>query len=246
MTIFKDKRLPWNYDKRPKLPNQSLQSLKLPIKIDSIRAKRSYLDYTEQLQDDEDIIHIFIDDIELAVDGVTSIKSEFDTAPPLTLKLTGDLLNTMPFDINLSMPYNTTRFRYWGKTGTMTSFESINPIIYPAINMKFESGTLNGIDFDATATPTQMEGQFTMYYTDLEVQVFTNEHKRSKNNTVSWLANSFAKQSNPKKNGKLSVARMHFERVEYKGIGNFLWKGLQAGIINSIVPFGRRKHNNKK
>ena len=151
----------------------------------------------------------------------------------------------MPFEVNLEMPYTSTRFRYWGKTGAATSFESINPIIYPAINMKFESGRLNGFEFDASATPSLMEGQFTMYYTDLEVQVFTNEEKRSKNNTVSWLANSFAKQSNPNKNGKLSVASMKFERVEYKGIGNFLWKGIQSGIINSIVPFGKRKKRNE-
>ncbi|PQB04674.1 hypothetical protein [Aureitalea marina] len=241
LTIFKDKRLPWNYDKRPQLPNQSLQTLKLPLKIDSVRAKRAYLDYTEQLAEDDKMIHIFIDDLQLGVDHITSIKSEFDNSEPLGMHLTGDLLNTMPFEVNLEMPYTSTTFRYWGKTGAMTTFESINPIIYPAINMKFEGGELNGIDFAAVATPTLMEGEMTMSYKDLEVQVFTNEKKRDKNNTVSWLANSFAKQSNPKKNGKLSVARMDFERVMYKGIGNYLWKGLQSGIINSIIPFGKRK-----
>ncbi len=241
LAIFKDKRLPWNYDKRPQLPNQSLQTLKLPIKVDSVRAKRAYLDYTEQLAEDDKMIHIFINDMELGVDRITSIKSEFDTSKPLTMKLNGDLLNTMPFEVNLEMPYTSTSFRYWGKTGAMTTFQAINPIIYPAINMKFEAGQLNGIDFAAIATPSLMEGEMTMYYKDLEVQVFTNEEKRDKNNTVSWLANSFAKQSNPKKNGKLSVARMDFQRVMYKGIGNFLWKGLQSGIINSIIPFGKRK-----
>lgn len=242
LAIFKDKRLPWNYDKRPQLPNQSLQSLKLPLKIDSIRAKRAYLDYTEQLADDSKVIHIFIDDLELGVDHITSIKSEFDSSDPLTMKLNGELLNTMPFEVNLEMPYTSTSFRYWGNTGAMTSFESINPIIYPAINMKFEAGQLNGINFAAVATTTLMEGEMTMFYDDLEVEVFTDEAKRDKNNTVSWLANSFVRQSNPKSNGKLSVARMDFKRVMYKGIGNYLWKGLQSGIINSIVPFGKRKN----
>ena len=31
---------------------------------------------------------------------------------------------------------------------------------------------------------------------------------------------------------------MKFERVLYKGFGNFLWKTLQNGIVNTIAPFG--------
>ena len=45
-------------------------------------------------------------------------------------------------------------------------------------------------------------------------------------------------KSNPSKNGEAREATMKFERVLYKGLGNYLWKTLQNGIVNSIAPFG--------
>lgn len=56
---------------------------------------------------------------------------------------------------------------------------------------------------------------------------------------MSWAANTVLRTGNPGKNGKTRVVEMSFDRVMYKGLGNFVWKTLQSGIVGSITPTGK-------
>lgn len=240
INLFKDKRKPWDMDKRPKLPNQTLKQIKQPLHIDSIRLRNTQFVYTERLPDTEAPVRVTIDNIDAKLEYITSIKDSLETDKPLALSLNADLLNTLPLQANLSMPYNKSQFRFWGTTSGATNFTSINPVVFPAIGIKFEGGTLDGISFDAWASNTHMDGNFILRYTDLEVEVYRKDASKE-NKTFSWVANSLAKRSNPNKRGKLSVAKINQDRFMYKGIGNYLWKGIQSGVVNSVAPFGNRK-----
>ena len=240
INLFKDKRKPWDLDKRPKLPNQTLKQIKQPLHIDSIRLRNTQFVYTERLPDTEAPVRVTINNIDAKLEYVTSIKDSLETDKPLALSLNADLLNTLPLQANLSMPYNKSQFRFWGTTSGATNFTSINPVVFPAIGIKFEGGTLDGISFDAWASNTHMDGNFILRYTDLEVEVYSKDASKEKK-TISWVANSLAKRSNPNKRGKLSVAKINQDRFMYKGIGNYLWKGIQSGVVNSVAPFGNRK-----
>jgi len=37
------------------------------------------------------------------------------------------------------------------------------------------------------------------------------------------------------------VGQIQVERVPYKGLGNYLWKGVESGLINSLSPFGKHR-----
>ena len=63
----------------------------------------------------------------------------------------------------------------------------------------------------------------------------------SENKKVSWIANAFMKRSNPNKNGRTVTADINFERLKYKGFANYIWKSIQSGVVNSIMPFGKRR-----
>lgn len=245
INLFKDKRKPWNKDKRPKLPHESLRQLKQPLHVDSVRLRNTQFVYTERLPDTDTPVRVTIDNIDAKLEYITSIKDSLKADKPLLLNLKADLLNAMPLEANLSMPYNKSQFRFWGTTSGATTFTRINPVVFPAIGIKFQSGTLDGISFDAWATNSHMDGNFILRYTDLEVE-FYNKDDSKESKTVSWLANSVAKRSNPSKRGKLSVAKINQDRFMYKGIGNFLWKGIQSGVVNSVAPFGNRRSSKRK
>ena len=55
----------------------------------------------------------------------------------------------------------------------------------------------------------------------------------NKKKFLSWIANTVVHSFNPGKKGKLRTAQMSFERVEYKGLGNFLWN---SAIKSSKAP----------
>jgi hypothetical protein len=39
---------------------------------------------------------------------------------------------------------------------------------------------------------------------------------------------------------------MEFERVPYKGFGNFVWKTLQSGIVATVTPTGKKVRTTKE
>ena len=76
-----------------------------------------------------------------------------------------------------------------------------------------------------------------MIYSNLESEVFKQKNTE-KNSFLSWSVNNLVHKSNPSNNGEIRVATMNFERDIYKGLGNFMWKTVQNGIVNTIAPFG--------
>ena len=78
-----------------------------------------------------------------------------------------------------------------------------------------------------------------MRYHDLTVEIDKPDHQKKK--TLSWVANTVLKKSNPHHNGRLIIGEIAFDRIPYKGLGNFAWKGVQSGLVNSINPFGNHR-----
>ena len=60
-------------------------------------------------------------------------------------------------------------------------------------------------------------------------------------NALSFLASSAIHSFNPKKNGRLRVAKVYYNRVPYKGAGNYMVKSVVSGVINSIQPLGKNQ-----
>jgi hypothetical protein len=93
--------------------------------------------------------------------------------------------------------------------------------------------------FDMWGTPRSLRGNLTLLYHNLDVALYKDNHEKRK--TLSWAANLLLKKSNPKPNGNTIVSEIYTERTPYKGLANYLWKGLESGIINSLNPFGKHK-----
>ena len=98
-------------------------------------------------------------------------------------------------------------------------------------------GEIERLSFQGSANNYNSTGTMTMLYKDLEADVFKRKNT-DKNEFLSWSVNNLLHKSNPGNNGEVREATMKFERVIYKGFGNFLWKTLQNGIVNTIAPFG--------
>ena len=79
-----------------------------------------------------------------------------------------------------------------------------------------------------------------MQYHNLKGNVLNHEMTRSKK-LLTWVANTVIIQNNPIKNNHVRIEPMYFDRVMYKGLGNYLWKTLQSGITATIIPTMRLK-----
>lgn len=250
LKIYKDKRKPFNLEKRPKLIHQKLKKINTPFLLPKLIVKNGSLVYDEFLKQDNQRLKIELQPIHLILTNVSSIASFREH--PMKANMHAKINKHASFWLNLSfnMASGNNRFFYSGSMEN-TPFKLFDTAIFPSLGMKIIQGELQKLEFSGQGNPKISEGKMTLLYNNLEAEVFKN-HSNEESEILSWTVNHILHQSNPNHNGKIRTVEMYTERVEYKGFGNFLWKTLQSGIVNTFSPIGKiskektqRKHKKK-
>jgi len=246
MELYKDKNKPFDLDKRPLFPQQGLKKLKLPLHIDKVIVKNSRLNYTDKPEKKEKLMVVDLTEMSADINFITSIKDSLKSGKYLSVNFKAKLMNASDLRVDLIMPYNSRvdTFYYSGSLGR-AQFVKFNPAIYPATGIKFDKGTLNSLEFAVQASPKRAEGIMTMLYDDMEAEI-TKKDVEKKDKTLSWLVNAVLPQSNPNKNGNVKVVVMEADRVSHKGMVNLIWKSVQSGLVNTILPTGKKVKEDKK
>jgi hypothetical protein len=239
LNILMDKRLPFNTEKRPKLPYQSVKQLRFPLYIGSLKINNSYLKYQELMESTSEPMTAILGDLNIQVHFLTSIKDSLITRKSMTVNLQSKFMEQTPMFINFDFPiYNPIDTFYFSGHMGSAQMSEFNSASFPAMGLKFEQGRLNEINFSGSANNQFSKGTMTMLYSDLQADIAKKDLEK-KNKFLSWAANAVTHVSNPGKNNKIRVASMAFERVTYKGFGNYVWKTLLSGIMNTILPTGK-------
>ena len=242
--LFLDKSKPYATDKVLPFPQMVLEDIEQLLYINKIAIHNSSFYYSEKSADKDNLTKVHLDNIQGEVTYITNIPGNLSNKK-IDVKLNANLLGALPVSMHLTLPYKTpdNSFFMSGYTKGTTDFKLLNPTIFQAIGVKFEAGRLNGLNFNLRGNSTKSVGELTLLYTDLEMEIYLSDDNENKG--LSWVSNSLIKKSNPSKNGRTVVANIDFERVKYKFFGDFLWKSVQSGIVNSLVPFGSRKKKEK-
>ncbi len=237
--ILKDKRYPFNESLRPKLIHQAIREMKMPLYIGNVQIHESYLKYQEKEEGAKDLMTVTLVNLNVYAEFITSVRDSARTGKPMKINLNARLMGKPHFNINFVLPLNSRvdTFFYSGSVGS-AKLDIFDQASLPAIGVKFTSGDLQSITFKGSANRTTSKGKMTMLYQDLTGEVVKKDHK-SKSKFLSWAANAVLKASNPNQKGKTRVALCQFDRVMYKGFGNFIWKTLQVGITNTVKPAGK-------
>lgn len=238
--MLKDKRMPWNYNKRPQFPNHQLRLMKFPLYIGQVNLRNSRLTYHEKMEGVDEHMRVTLDNLNAQINNVTSIKDSTANGKPMTIDVSSKLMSVAELKAIIIMPLNSKAdtFSFSGSLG-QAKLESFNSALQPAMGMQITSGNLEKMTFAAQANNNYSTGEMVMIYDDLTATLLKNNDEEDQKKFLSWIANTVVQKSNPGKKGQLRVAKMGFEKVEYKGFGNFLWKTLQTGIVNSILPTGK-------
>ena len=237
--IYKDKRKPFNTNKRPVLINYKLKKMELPLFIHKIKIDSSNLKYEEREEKRAQLMTVTLNDIKARINNVTSIKTK--RINPLTVDLESKLMNKAKMEVKLNFPLADGQNTFYFK-GSLAASKFINydSALYPALGIKISNGYLDGLVFEASANNYSSNGKMTMLYHDLETTILKSETDKRKSLFKSWGVNKIVHKGNPGKNEKVREVLMSFDRVEYKGLGNYLWKTIQSGLVNSISPAGKK------
>jgi len=243
--IYKDKRKPFDKSREPKLPNQLLKQLRFPLCIDSISINNSRFIYSERHNKIKDLMTLTLSDMNLKFKGVTSIEKQIENGAILTIDLSAKMQKEIPFELFMEFPLNSVSdtFSFQGELG-FGDLLVFNSILMPVIGMTLESGKLDNLKFSARANPNYSMGEMTMLYSDLKADI-RNLKKQKSNVLYTWIVNSVIFQSNPVNGNPIRITPLYTERVKYKGLGNFIWKTAQSGIMGTIVPTQKNRARSK-
>jgi len=246
LNIFKDKRLPFDEDKRPKMLQQALKNMRLPLYVGKINLKDSYMIYQERTESSSELLTAILADLNVQVHFVSSIKDSINTGKPMLINLQSKFMGKTPLTVNFALPINSSvdTFYFSGHLAS-AKMKEFNRASLPAIGVKFNSGQLNELSFSGSGNSRSSKGEMTMLYTDLDAEV-VKKNQKDKSKFLSWAANTVVHTSNPGKNNKLRVAIMEAERVIYKGFVNLIWRSIQGGIVNTVTPTGKTKKVSKE
>lgn len=235
--IFRNKSLPFNTKKNVKLPVAALREIKFPFRIDTVKIREGYLHYGENLEHSKQSVGVDLKDLNVLAFPIVSGGFTNDKKSLLNICLSSNLLGVLPVNLDLQLPYSSDALAVQGSSSGSSALHTLNPTVYPAINMRFTGGDLTGISFSAHGNSKKLTGQLTMLYKDLEVEFLSNQAQRQR--AKSFVVNALVRNSNPNKRGKTIVGVIDYERLQHKGLGNFIWKAVQSGVVNSLNPIGK-------
>ena len=237
VSIYKDKRKPQNKLKKIKLPISRLKQLTFPISIDHLNIRNSKITIREQIPHKDTIVQFYVNRINAQINNIKNYSNENLN---LNMSLQGQLMGNAPVRLKMenSLSKKNNNMFWEGYVGSF-KFHTLDKVLYPILGLKILSGELNKIDFKFESDDIQSKGEMTMLYKNLHASILKS-NKSSENHFLSSIANGLIHKSNPNKRGKIKIVRMNFKRDEFKGLGSYLWKTIQNGIINTITPVRKR------
>jgi hypothetical protein len=243
LEIHRDKNVPFDQTKFPKLPWQSLAQVKNYLEIDSIVVNNSSILYEELAEGRPDAGRVPIGNVNISVLNVSNDSVFIAKNGPMTVQMKAKIFNQGDLLLNIEVPEDLTSsdFSFSGRVGPM-DMQAFNSITELNVHVNIEKGTLDSLVFWANANETYATGQLTMVYDSLKINVLKKDEEKTKlqeMGVVSWLGNQIVKSFNPAKDkpgDKPLVAEIFVERDKNKSVFNYIVKAFISGIKGSLVP----------
>ncbi len=237
--LYKDRRKP--YDKRlyKELPHLALKKMEYPLYIKQININNSLLLLEESFPNKNMNLKLSINEINATINNISTIDKFKEN--PIKAKLESKLMNKAKLVANFTFPMNTDQstFYFDGNLGS-TKFTYFDEVIYPVLGLKILEGNLDDLSFQAKANKYSSSGTMKMLYHDLNATVYKHDNPNEKSKVLSWAVKTVLHNSNPTKKKKARIAILSHKYEPEKGIGNYLWKILQSGIVNTLSPAGNK------
>ncbi|WP_312074998.1 hypothetical protein [Chryseobacterium sp.] len=228
--IFRSK-IPADDPKIKPLYSKMLRSIKIPMFIDHLYLKNSYLEYEEDTKKSDGPGKLTFSNFNMHVQNLNSAKMK-GKPTEVKIKIDCSFLNASPLSVNWN--FNTTdqgdHFRIAGRA-TGIPATSLNAFIVPYMNVS-ATGRIQEMLFDFKGNPKGLGGTFNLKHKDLKIAVLDKETKEKKN-VLSAVVNVFIKSTSDK--FPESVVVEGIERDPTKSFFNMFWKGVEDGLKKTLI-----------
>lgn len=226
---------------RKKLYSELLRSLTFDLKVDKLLLKNSMVVYEEQLEYERSPAKVSFSNFYATVTNIYSPILK-DKLPPTTIDVKCLFMKSAPLSVNWTFNTLDTSDSFT-ITGILENIKSqeINPVTKPLMNAATK-GDIARVEFTFNANSERGKGDFAIKYDNLKVDVYKKDGK-DKNGLMSAVGNLLVKNDS---NDELKKTHPEVERKKDKSVFNFLWRFVEQGLKETILPKAVAKLATKK
>jgi hypothetical protein len=226
-------------------PHQKLQKLAFDVTIDTMKMHNSFFRYVIAARKSEESSSLFMTNTESQFYNITN-NAAVKKRNPFTIctmqtRMMGAGYMTTSYKFNLLS--QTGAFTVTSRMGPMNA-EALNPLAKPLALMEVKEGRINKMYMHIDANTSGAKGHLDLYYKGMKMNLLKRDDKADtlkKRGFLSFLANTFTPNDNPKKNGKFREGPINVTRDPRDSFFGLLWKCTLDGMSSAMMGFDQEK-----
>ncbi|TVR78870.1 MAG: hypothetical protein EA412_07750 [Chitinophagaceae bacterium] len=237
--VYRDKNVPFDYTRRPKMPAQLVSSIPFDIKLDSLFVKDAFIQYEEVAEGKAEPGVINFHNLNAVIDNLTNVFTDTADTNIMGIVASSDVFDEIFIKAKFKYDLSSSEgdFTVSGSAASF-KFDVINPMLEPLSGIRITDGLVQKCFFNIYGDNFASKGDFELYYDDVTFDISAENmegfifFKR----VLARLGNRLLiKGSNPDRRGNFKVGKIDFKRDQTKFIFNYWWKSLFTGIESTMV-----------
>jgi hypothetical protein len=220
-------------------PHQKLQNLAFDITIDTMKMHNSFFRYVIAARKSEENSALFMTNTESQMYNITNNSAVKKRNPYAIVKtqtrMMGAGSQTLTYKFNLVSPKGA--FSVTSQMGPMNA-KAMNPLAGPLALMAVKEGRIDKMYMHVDADINQAKGHLDLYYTGMKINMLKRDDKADtlkKRGFLSFMANTFTPNDNPRKNGKFREGPINVTRGPRDSFFALLWKCTLDGMSSAMM-----------
>ncbi|MEX0905878.1 MAG: hypothetical protein WD604_06105 [Balneolaceae bacterium] len=234
--IFRDKRYPEREDKEIQpVPQELILNLNFSLRIDTLEVLESFVRYSEHEEGADEPGEVDFSSLNATLTNMTNVGEQIELNNEMILEAKANVMDQAELNAKFVFPLMEHRHFIEGTVESMDATH-FNRALEPLAFQRIESGRVLSIQFLMELGEEEASGDVEFLYEDLNITLLSegsnDENLITKAGT--FLANTFAIESNNNDPEDPRIGEVSFERDKEKFVFNYWWKSLQSGLESSI------------
>lgn len=247
--VYKNKKLkdpPYSYKK---ILTQSIREIPIKIKIDTIKAENGFIKVrtigNKVPQTAAAVLNF--NSVHASITGLTNDSVFLDKKPVMNIYFYSKFMGAANLNAQISMPIFNAQ-NYFKATGSLDKMDAsvLNNLLYRLLLIKIESGYLTNVNFDFVADKDSASGYIDISYKNLKIDIKNTEKPNKSVFFVNALVNTITKTNNIKGTASFTRGFISYKHDYNDKFIKYLWKIINNGITNTLLPAKEVKGKSKK
>ena len=234
--VYRDKKLLENQIRRP-LYAELIRELPVKLRIGQVAIHEGYLAYEENAPNNARPGILTFEDLGVTVTNFSNMPENDDL---VSIKINSEFMGSGMFNLDWKFKVFDPKDEFI-VSGGLSHLETsnLNDFLIPNARLRAE-GTIDQMYFTISGGEYTARGDIKMNYEDFKLQLLDKERDHVKK-IISFLGNLFINDGSRADENGYRYGTIDVERNRNKSFFNYLWIGLEDGLIDVITGSGKKK-----